>query len=165
MLKIILTLSLITIISSLPLDDDKSDEERGLSINDFFASLNGVLKRDIIEDIGNDTSVEHGDKIKDQNGNVVISVQTFSFGTDNFPLVFKPNNESLADDKEISPLVGGFESDSAIFKIENEEETTVSSENVKNTTSTTESSNSTIKSTKEQKLLKEIAQQPILTNV
>lgn len=155
----IFTLSLITFVSSLPLADDDDGEERGLSINDFFAQLNGVLKRDITEDLGNETSVEHGDKFKDKNGNVVISVQTFSFGSDNFPVVFKPSNDSNAEDKEISSIKGDFDSDSAIFKIENEDETTIASENVKNSTETT------TQTTKQQKLLKEVAQQPILTTV
>jgi hypothetical protein len=152
-------------VSSLPLDDG---EERGVSINTLFAHINDVLKREITKDIGNETNIEVGDKFKNDKGQVEISVQTFSFGTDKFPVTFKPSHdEGIVEDKEIIPIKGDFE-ESAVYKLESEDSTEVSdvtTEKPKQSAAVKKSAEATTKLTKVDALLKNVAQQPILTSV
>ncbi|KAL7049450.1 hypothetical protein ACKWTF_003707 [Chironomus riparius] len=155
--KILLTISMITVVYSLPFDDSKeknSTEERGFSVNDIFKQINVILEQNIQSAIG-DSSVEIGDNFTsgNKNGGVQITVEKFEYGVDKFPVTFQPDHDddSLEDD-DVVPL---------------EDTTTISPQDIEALTdkpvSTTSQSPITV--SKEKKLLSDVAEEPILTTV
>lgn len=164
-----------------------NDEEQRQSINDLFKQLNEIIKRDVEKSINNETDIKVGDKFsdKDKNSEAQITIQTFSFAANEFPVIFKPNDVNFTDDKEITPIKGDFDDSISIFKIENDdsEETTEAPEKastLKSSTDKNESTattidnlstavtsidNSTKSSTalKDEKLVEEATKLPILT--
>ncbi|XP_070497274.1 uncharacterized protein [Chironomus tepperi] len=179
--KIILTISLIAIVYSLPFDDNKennSTEGRGISVNDLFKEINKILEHNIESAIGS-SSVEIGDNFTStkDDGKVQITVEKFEYGVDKFPVTFEPDHsdESLEDD-DVVPLEGDYD-EVLIFKEECYGPVDESSDAVDTTTtadqSTTIVDTSTVPVTtqspttasKDVKLLNDVAAQPILTTV
>ncbi|CAH1714183.1 unnamed protein product [Chironomus riparius] len=155
--KILLTISLITVVYSLPFDDSKeknSTEERGFSVNDIFKQINVILEQNIQSAIG-DSSVEIGDNFTsgNKNGGVQITVEKFEYGVDKFPVTFQPDHDddSLEDD-DVVPL---------------EDTTTISPQDIEALTdkSLPANSQSPITVSKEKKLLSDVAEEPILITV
>lgn len=155
-------------------------EEKSISVNDLFKQLNTILKRDIEKAFANETDIEVGDKFseKDKTSDTQISIQTFSFASNKFPVIFQPQDVNFTDDKKITAIKGDLEDSSSIFKIEtdNSEEATKAPEKVfkssteKNeSTSTTTTSKSIDISTKssatlkDEKLVEEASKLPILS--
>lgn len=160
----------LAIVSSIPID---GDEKKSLSVNDFFKEINENLKRDIEKALKNDTDIEVGDKFenKGNNSDTKVSIQSFSIGVDNFPVIFKPKNDSLADDKEITPIKGDFDESVAVYKIENEDSSessedlsTKAPEKALNKSSTKKTSESSWK-LKNNSSFEEASNVPILTTV
>ena len=155
-------------------------EEKSISVNDLFKQLNDILKRDIEKAIANETDIEVGDKFseKDKNSDTHISIQTFSFAANKFPVIFNPQDANFTDDKEITAIKGDFEDSASIFKIEtddSEEATKAQEEALKSLTEKNESTaTTTLKSTEnstksstiiqdDKKLVEEASKLPILS--
>lgn len=165
----ILTISLITIVHSLPFDNN-STEGRGFSINDLFKEINVILEHNIQSAIG-DSSVEVGDNFTSSNndGKVQITIEKFEYGIDRFPVTFQPDHDDSLEDEDKVPLKGDYdevvifennspESDEEITVPDSIDTTTIAAE-AKSVPKTSNSSN------KEKKLLADAAEQPILTTV
>lgn len=149
-----------------------------MTVNDLFKGINEILKRDIIKAFNNETNIAINDKFehKDNHSETQITIQHFSFDSNKFPVIFKPGNDSVAEDKEITSIKGDFDDSASIYKIKNEDEpTTEAAENLKkeNSKPTTESTPKKSPETKisvllklyDDKLIKDASTQPILTNV
>lgn len=154
-------------------------EEKSISVNDLFKQLNTILKRDIEKAFANETDIEVGDKFseKDKTSDTQISIQTFSFASNKFPVIFQPQDANFTDDKEITAIKGDLEDSSSIFKIEtdNSEEATKAPEkafksstekNESTSTTTSKSIDISTKSSatlKDEKLVEEASKLPILS--
>lgn len=137
-----------------------------ISICDLFKDLNEILKRDITKAIKNETEIEFGETFtqKSNHSESKISIQKFSFTSNDFPVVFNPGNGSVVEHKEIIPIKGDFDDSSSIYKIQND-----SSEEVTNKSNSSESVEKeeklSTKKSKDEKLISEASTQAILTNV
>lgn len=166
-----------TIACALPIGDDNHNALR-ISSNDFFSSINDILKREIKKQFSNDP-VEIGDKIdtNTDTGHLQLNVEKFS-ASNGFPVFFTPNtDEEVLDDKKITSLVGDFEDSESAYLIKKEDSS--EEDKIKPTTKVSaESSTTTLKpetstvivtqssTTQNDKLLKDITAQPfILTQV
>ena len=96
-------------ISALPVADDNHQAVK-ITSNQLFHQLNEILKREIEKDTKNDT-LEVGDKIKGDDGKLQLSIQSFT-SSQGFPLFFNKKDKEILDDKEIIPIVNDFKGSS-----------------------------------------------------
>ena len=98
----------ITIVVAMPVEEEEASKNAG---NLLFHQINDILKREIMKETKNDSSLEVGDKIKSDDGKLQINVQHFSNGN-GFPVYFQPKDKEVLDDKKIIPLVNHFDGSS-----------------------------------------------------
>lgn len=166
----IFLLPLVTLTHSSPVghpdESAKQSKNRGIGSNDLFHSINQVLAQQLSSAIAGQL-VDVGDKIsqnKNGTGGVQITIDNFSYENSSFPVTFKPNNHMLVDkDQEVVPIKGDFEEE-VVHKIkesdsQEDESVEISTETLCDFESFTTTTNN------DQKLLKDIEEQPILTTV
>ncbi|CAO1317965.1 unnamed protein product [Diamesa hyperborea] len=105
-LQVIFTLGFIVIVSSLPIEFTHENGDLKLTINDIFAEINDVLKRDLNEQLHKD-AIDFGDKVNtttSDGGNLQVQVQHFN-SANGFPVFFNQNDDHILDDKKVSQIV------------------------------------------------------------
>lgn len=110
-------------------DPDSNPNEIG--VNDLFRQLNDILKQRIDRNTKTD-SLEVGDKIKNKDGSLKISIHEFT-ASNGFPVRFRPQDKEVLEDKTVIPIVDDFDGSSEyVIKKNSSEE---SSEEKKNESS------------------------------
>lgn len=96
-------------VNAFPIADDNHNAVK-ITSNQLFHQLNEILKREIEKDTKNET-LEIGDKVKGDDGKLQLSIQSFS-SSQGFPLFFNKKDKEILDDKEIIPIVNDFKGSS-----------------------------------------------------
>lgn len=134
----------------MPVEDDNSSAERGLSsTNWLYQQINDVLKRDIEKHTNKTASLDVGDKIKGDGFS--INVQQFGAGND-FPVHFRPQDSAghpdVLESATVIALVDDFDGSSEfVIRQKSSEESSEESKETTAKVATTSSSGSSTTAT------------------